>query len=165
MTTSKVELSKVMIGDTFYVVPVEVAGKLTDLESKNEALQARTAELEAQRSAEEFKTASMIIMNLRSDKMGTSQVLPRIDFGILDDYWAELEGRIVHALRGETLNGDKYTPNMIPTITGGDAEEFIKARRKAQHINDNQIVKDPVSSDPDDPIEKRKRRRAYTVIE
>lgn len=132
-------IKRVKIDDTFYIVPLEVEKKLRDLDEENEELRAKLAQEEAMRNADEFERASMIICNLKSDRMGTSKVLSNMEFGILDDYWAELEGRIVHGLRGEYIDGQKYRPDMIPRISGADADAFIQARRKAQHINDKYI--------------------------
>lgn len=155
-------IKRVKIDDTFYIVPLEVEHKLRDLDETNEELRAKLAQEEARRNADEYEKASMIICNLKSDRMGTSKVLSNMEFGILDDFWAELEGRIVHGLRGEDNNGQKYRPDMIPKISGADADAFIQARRKAQHINDKHIG--TIEADPDDPIEKRRRRREVTRI-
>ena len=145
-------LKRVKIDDTFYIVPLEVEKKLRDLDETNEELRLKLAQEEANRNADEFERASMIIMNLRSDRMGTSKVLKDAEFGVLDDFWAELEGRIVHGLRGEDNNGQKYRPDMIPKIIGADADAFIQTRRKAQHINEKYIG----TIEPE-PTERRKK--------
>lgn len=161
ITSYEAFLKRVKIEDSFYIIPIEVEKKLRELDAENEELKKETAQLIAQKNADEYETAARIIMNLRSDKMGTSKVLSNTEFGILDDFWAELENRIVHALREETINGEKYRPDMLPRISGNDAEAFIASRRKAQHINDNGIMVEAVA---DDPRARRKKRKAVEII-
>ena len=141
ITYSDAYIKRITIDGSSYIVPVEVAKKMQEFEDSIEALNSDIANITAARDTDEFKVASMIIMNLRSDKMGKSKVLTNTEFGILDEFWAELESRIVHGLRGETPSGMKYRPDMIPTISGDDAEAFIESRRKAQKLHKSNRIK------------------------
>lgn len=157
---------RVKIGDSFFIVPIEVLKEMERLDSENEELRANLMELEAQVNADEFEKAKMIITNLQSDRAGIGKKYLRNDISILSDEWAEIEGRIVHALRGETLSGTKYTPDMLPKVFGADAEEFIRARRANQMLNRQGIEVSSIADDePSDPKERRKKRAEVTRIE
>ena len=135
------------------------------LDSENEELRVDLMELNAQVSTDEFEKAKMIILNLRSDRGGVSKAYLRNDLSILDDEWAEIEARIIHALRGETLRGTKYTPDMLPKVTGAEAEEFLRSRRANQMLNRKGIEVSSIADEPSDPKERRKKRAEVTRIE
>ena len=158
-------LKRVKIDDTFYIVPLEVEKKLRDLDEANEELMQKLAQEEADRNADEFEKATMIITNLQSDRAGIGKKYLRNDISILSDEWAEIEGRIVHALRGETIIGTKYTPDMLPKVFGADAKEFIRTRRANQMLNRKGIEVSSLADEPSDPKERRKKRAEVTRIE
>ena len=163
---NEARVRRVTIGDSNYIVPYEIAQELKKLDEENEKLRADLMELEAQVNADEFEKAKMIITNLQSDRAGVGKKYLRNDISILDDEWAEVEGRIIHGLRGETLSGTKYTPDMLPKIFGAEAEEFIRARRANQRLNRNGIEVSSITDDePSDPKERRKKRAEVTRIE
>ena len=107
----------------------------------------------------------MIILNLQSDRAGIGKKYLRNDISILSDEWAEIEGRIVHALRGETIIGTKYTPDMLPKVFGAGAEEFIRTRGVNQMLNRKGIEVSSLADEPSDPKERRKKRAEVTRIE
>lgn len=113
----------------FYTVPSEIALEMKRSAQELEETRAELTKVNSLLNAEEFELASKIIVNLSSDKMSTKKVLNADSFGILDDFWAELEARIVHAIRNEDVNGNPLRPDMIPRVTGADADEFIRTRR------------------------------------
>lgn len=158
-------IKRVKIDDTFYIVPLEVERKLRDLDEENEELRQKLAQEEANRNADEFEKATMIILNLQSDRAGIGKKYLRNDISILSDEWAEIEGRIVHALRGETIIGTKYTPDMLPKVFGAGAEEFIRTRRVNQMLNRKGIEVSSLADEPSDPKERRKKRAEVTRIE
>lgn len=130
---NEARVTRVTIGDSNYIVPSEIAQELKKLDEENESLKAENIQLKAQKSADDFEVSTRIICNLQSDRMGTSKVLVKTDFGILDDFWAELEGRIINALNGNDTNGNKMSADRLPKIFGADTEEFIANRRKRVH--------------------------------
>ena len=156
---------RVKIGDNFFIVPIEVVKEMERLDTENEKLTSDLMELEAQVNADEFEKATMIITNLQSDRAGIGKTYLRNDISILSDEWAEIEGRIVHALRGETLSGTKYTPDMLPKVFGADAEEFLRTRRANQMLNRKGIEVSSLADEPSDPKERRKKRAEVTRIE
>ena len=157
---------RVKIGDNLFIVPIEVLKELERLDEENESLKAENIQLKAQKSADDFEKATMIITNLQSDRAGVGKAYLRKDISILSDEWAEVEGRIVHALRGETIIGTKYTPDMLPKVFGADAEEFLRTRRANQRLNRNGIEVSSITDDePSDPRERRKKRAEVTRIE
>lgn len=162
---NEARVRRVTIGDSNYIVPYEIAQELKKLDEENESLKAENIQLKAQKSADDFEKATMIIINLQSDRAGVGKAYLRKDISILSDEWAEIEGRIVHALRGETLSGTKYTPDMLPKVFGADAEEFIRARRANQMLNRNGIEVSSLADEPSDPKERRKKRAEVTRIE
>jgi len=155
---------RVKIGDNFFIVPIEVVKEMERLDAENEKLGANLMELNAQVNADEFEKAKMIILNLQSDRGGVSKAYLRNDLSILSDEWAEIEERIIHALRGETLNGKKFTSAMLPQITGSEAEEFIRTRRANQMLNRKGIEVSSIADEPSDPKERRKKRAEVTRI-
>lgn len=156
---------RVKIGDSFFIVPIEVLKELERLDAENEKLSADLMELNAQVSTDEFEKAKMIILNLQSDRGGVSKAYLRNDFSILSDEWAEIEERIIHALRGETLRGTKFTSSMLPKVTGAEAEEFLRTRRANQMLNRKGIEVSSIADDePSDPKERRKKRAEVTRI-
>lgn len=163
---NEARVRRVTIGDSNYIVPYEIAQELKELDEENESLKAENIQLKAQKSADDFEKATMIITNLQSDRAGVGKKYLRNDISILDDEWAEIEGRIIHGLRGETLSGTKYTPDMLPKVFGADAEEFLRTRRANQRLNGNGIEVSSVADDePSDPRERRKKRAEVTRIE
>ena len=163
---NEARVRRVTIGDSNYIVPYEIAQELKELDEENESLKAENIQLKAQKSADDFEKATMIITNLQSDRAGVGKAYLRKDISILSDEWAEIEGRIVHALRGETLSGTKYTPDMLPKVFGADAEEFLRTRRANQRLNGNGIEVSSVADDePSDPKERRKKSAEVTRIE
>ena len=164
--TNEARIKRVTIGDSNYIVPSEIANELIKLDEENESLKAENIQLKAQKSADDFEKAKMIILNLQSDRAGTGKAYLRKDFSILSDEWAEIEGRIIHALRGETLRGTKFTSDMLPKVIGAEAEEFIRARRANQMLNRKGIEVSSIADDePSDPKERRKKRAEVTRIE
>lgn len=163
---NEARVRRVTIGDSNYIVPYEIAQELKKLDEENESLKAENIQLKAQKSADDFEKATMIITNLQSDRAGVGKKYLRNDISILSDEWAEIEGRIVHALRGETIIGTKYTPDMLPKVFGADAEEFLRTRRANQRLNRNGIEVSSITDDePSDPKERRKKRAEVTRIE
>ena len=163
---NEARVRRVTIGDSNYIVPYEIAQELKELDEENESLKAENIQLKAQKSADDFEKATMIITNLQSDRAGVGKKYLRNDISILSDEWAEIEGRIVHALRGETLSGTKYTPDMLPKVFGADAEEFLRTRRANQRLNRNGVEVSSITDDePSDPKERRKKRAEVTRIE
>ena len=130
---------RVKIGDSCYIVPIEVVKELERLDSENDKLREELTQLNELKNVDEYETSSKIIINLMSDRMGTSRVLNKSDYSFLDDYWVELEGRIINGLRGETITGKKFTPDMLPKLTGSNAEEYIRSRRQNQLKNSKGI--------------------------
>lgn len=114
----------------FYTVPSEIALEMKRSAQELEETRAELTKANSLLNAEEFELASKIIVNLSANRMGNKKVLNADSFGILDDFWAELEARIVHAIRNEDVNGNPLRPDMIPRITGADADEFIRSRRR-----------------------------------
>lgn len=163
ITSYEAFIRRVKIDDTFYIVPIEVEKALKDLDAENEKLKAEISKMESQKNADDFETAEKIICNLKSDRMGTSKVLVKSEFDILDAFWAELEERIVYALNNKTINGTEFEPSMLPKVIGAGAEEFLESRRKRSHWRNDA---DPeLQEDPNDPIVKRKKRREVTIIQ
>lgn len=163
---NEARVRRVTIGDSNYIVPYEIAQELKELDEENESLKAENIQLKAQKSADDFEVSTRIICNLQSDRMGTSKVLVKTGFGILDDFWAELEGRIINALDGNDINGNKMSADRLPKIFGADAEELLRTRRANQRLNRNGIEVSSVADDePSDPRERRKKRAEVTRIE
>lgn len=156
---------RVKIGDNLFIVPIEVLKELERLDAENEELKAENIQLTAQKSADDYEVSTRIICNLQSDRMGTSKVLVKTGFGILDDFWAELEGRIINALNGNDENGNKMSADRLPKIFGAGAEEFIRTRRANQMLNRKGIEVSSFADEPSDPGERRKKRAEVTRIE
>lgn len=159
-------IKRVKIDNTFFIVPIEVEKKLRELEDENEKLKAEVIQMNAQKDADDFETAKKIIVNLMSDRMGMYPVLTKTDINIFDEFWAELEGRIINALNNRTVNGTELRPDMLHGISKADEEELLRSRRSLSLKHDKGIEKSALTDpDSDDPKEKRRKRREVIRID
>lgn len=115
-----------------YIVPNGIFYEMQRLENALRDANQQLADTEARLEHDEFEFAQRIIFNLNSDKAGTSKsMLTQKEFSALDDYYGELESRIVQALRGNDPYGNKVPKNRLGRTFGAADKDIEKRRRKA----------------------------------